>query len=68
VAIPVMFSNAPAGSLYSLWDVAEAIPVERVGPPTPPLEGQVIDLRRSKGVINFGSIGGNATTNFNTEK
>jgi hypothetical protein len=65
-AIPVMFSNAPAGSLYSLWDVAEAIPVEPVAETVAERPSTVIQGNR--GQIILGSIYGNATSIVKTKK
>ena len=59
-AIPVMFSNAPAGSLYSLWEVVEETPAEPVAAPPPVVERSSIDLRGAEGQFNFDSIGRDA--------
>ena len=71
-AIPVMFSNAPAGSLCSLWEVAkEEIPAEPepvVAPPPPPPPMPAVDLRGSKGQFNLGSIGRDANYIVHSKK
>jgi CHAT domain len=70
-AIPVMFSNAPAGSLYSLWEVAEATPEE---PPREAVAEQpsivIRDnvIKKPKGQIVLGPIYGNATSVVKTKK
>lgn len=67
-AVPVMFSNAPAGSLYSLWKVTEEVPAEPPAQPAPPADRPAIVVNHAKGQLNFGPIAGNAISIFNEKK
>jgi hypothetical protein len=65
-AIPVMFSNAPSGTLYSLWEVSEQPPVELVAPS--PVVKKRIDARGFKGQLIAGSVGRDANSTFNSKE